>query len=72
MNTLAQIESAIWLLNVDELHELEQKVREVQRAKDKSNTGSTLDLPPLKIGPMVRPLSPDDDLLSEMLDDTRF
>jgi len=30
---------------------------------------SVLEFPPLKIGKMLRPLSPDDDLLGEMLDD---
>ena len=30
---------------------------------------SVLEFPPLKIGKMLRPLSPDDDLLGEMLED---
>jgi hypothetical protein len=33
---------------------------------------SVQDMPPLQIGRMIRPLSPDDDLLGEMLDETRF
>ncbi|MBV8278585.1 MAG: hypothetical protein JO170_25460 [Verrucomicrobia bacterium] len=32
---------------------------------------SVLDFPPLKIGALIRPLSADDDLLDEMLDEAR-
>lgn len=34
--------------------------------------GSIFDLPPLKLGRTLHSLDADDDLLSEMLDDTRF
>lgn len=33
---------------------------------------SVFDLPPLDLGQVLHPLSEDDDLLSEMLDDARF
>jgi len=43
------------------------------RPKPKSRiTRSILDLPPLDLGEVLHPISEDAELLSEMLDDTRF
>jgi hypothetical protein len=42
-----------------------------QREEINRNKFSAFDLPPLHLGEMLQPLL-DDDLLSEMLDDTRF
>ena len=72
MSTLAEIEAAIPQLSPEELSELESAVRAVRRRKQKASGRSALDLAPLQLGKVLRPLGPDDDLLGEMLDDTRF
>lgn len=48
-------------------------VRIVLKSKPKPRaTHSVLDMPPLDLGELLHPTSEDGDLLSEMLDDTRF
>ncbi len=50
-------------------------VRIVLKARPKPKspiTRSILDLPPLDLGEVLHPISEDAELLSEMLDDTRF
>lgn len=72
MSPLQEIEAVVPKLSVQELADLEKFVR-IQRRKAELSTGqSVLELPPLNFGKMIRPLGPDDDLLGEMLDDTRF
>ena len=72
MSTLAEIENAIASLSPVELASLERSVRIVRKRKLKPRRESALDLPPLDLGDVLRPLTPDDDLLGEMLNDTRF
>ena len=72
MSTLAEIEAAIPALTADELAALERRVREMRRRNPRPEARSAFDLPPLDLGVQLRPLTPDDDLLGEMLDDTRF
>ncbi len=72
MSTLAEIESAIDKLSPKELVSLERSIRAVRQRRPKTPQVSALDLPPLNLGVMLRPLTADDDLLDEMLDDTRF
>lgn len=72
MSTLAEIEAVIPQLSPNELSELERAVRAARRRKQTAAGKSALDLPPLNLGEVLRPLDPADDLLGEMLDDTRF
>jgi hypothetical protein len=72
MSTLAEIEAVIPQLSAQELSDLERAVREARRRKQRPNGASALDLPPLQLGEVLRPLAPADDLLGEMLDDVRF
>jgi hypothetical protein len=71
MSTLAEIEAAIPLLNPRELSELERLVRSARRRQAGGARRSALDLPPLQLGKVLRPLSVEDDLLGEMLNDAR-
>ena len=70
MSTLAEIEMAIPHLAAAELSHLERLIRTLRNRKPKRQH-SALDLPPLKLGKVLKPLSNEDDLLEEMLDDTR-
>ncbi len=72
MSTLAEIEAVIPLLNPKELSELEHLVRSARRRQAGGVRRSALDLPPLRLGKVLRPLSAEDDLLAEMLHDARF
>ncbi len=72
MSTLAEIEAAIPLLSPKELSELERLVHSARRRQAGGVRRSPLDLPPLRLGEVLRPLSAEDDLLAEMLDDARF
>jgi hypothetical protein len=69
MNTLAEIENAVPKLGMEELDELERYVRTVRLRRTKPSRPSALDLPPLQLGQVLRPLGPEDDLLEEMLND---
>jgi hypothetical protein len=71
MSTLAEIENAVPQLGVEELGELERFVRSVRLVRTKQRKPSALDLPPLRLGTMLKPLSAEDDLLEEMLNDAR-
>lgn len=72
MSTLVEIENAIASLSVPELTALERSVRNARQRKLKPKRQSALDLPPLDLGEVLRPLTPEDDLLDEMLDDSRL
>jgi hypothetical protein len=72
MGTLAEIEAAIPQLSLEELAELGKAVREARRGRDQNRAVSAIDLSPLHLGRVLRPLSPQDDLLGEMLDDLRI
>lgn len=71
MSTLVEIENAIASLSVPELTALERSVRNARQRKLKPKRQSALDLP-LDLGEVLRPLTPEDDLLDEMLDDSRL
>ena len=68
MSTLSEIEAALPSLNAEELAALVQRVTlemcKVMRAPDHS----VLDIAPVSIGRVLRPFSPDDDFLGEMLE----
>lgn len=70
MSTLTEIETAIPHLEVKELSHLERLIRAI-RLRRTPLKRSALDLPPLRMGKMLKPLSAEDDLLEEMLNDTR-
>ena len=72
MSTIAEIEAVLPQLRDDELSELEHVVRAARRQRAQGTRVSALDLPPLRLGEVLHPLSAEDDLLGEMLDDTRF
>ena len=71
MSTLAEIKAAIPPLSPDELLELERMARSARKRRLGDVGRSAFDLPPLHLGKVLRPLSAEDDLLGEMLDDTR-
>ena len=62
---------AVPQLGLGELMTLEQLVRAWKVKRSASVQRSALDLPPLKLGKVLKPLSVEDDLLEEMLDDSR-
>jgi hypothetical protein len=70
MSTLAEIEMAVPHLAADELSYLERLVHSL-RVRKANQQRSALDLPPLKLGKVLKPLSTEDDLLEEMLHDSR-
>lgn len=70
MSTLAEIEMAVPHLGADELSHLERLVHSLRIRKSKKQR-SAFDLAPLQLGKVLKPLSPEDDLLEEMLDDAR-
>ena len=72
MSTIAEIEAVLPRLRDEELSELEQVVRAARRQRIQGTRRSALDLPPLRLGEVLRPIGADDDLLGEMLDDARF
>ena len=72
MSTVAEIEAVLPQLRNDELSELEHAVRAARRQREHGTRQSALDLPPLMLGEVLRPVSAEDDLLGEMLDDARF
>ncbi|MBX7209147.1 MAG: hypothetical protein K1X78_12590 [Verrucomicrobiaceae bacterium] len=71
MSTLAEIEIAVPGLGLSELSHLEHLVRATRLRRERQSRRSALDLPPLQLGTVLQPLSPDDDLLEEMMDDAR-
>lgn len=72
MSTLAEIETAVPSLGLDELSDLERFVRTLRLKRSKDVKPSALDLPPLKLGRMLKPLGSEDDLMEEMLNDPRY
>jgi hypothetical protein len=68
MSTLAEIEAAVPKLNARELAELERFVQAERRKAATAARHSVLDIPPVEVGRILRPFSPDDDLLGEMLE----
>ncbi len=67
MSTLAEIELAVPHLAADELSYLERLVHSLRVRKAKQQR-SALDLRPLKLGKVLKPLSTEDDLLASRID----
>lgn len=71
MSTLTEIEMAIPHLDPAELSHLERMVHSLRLRKEQTKRPSAFDLSPLHLGKVLKPLTAEDDLLEEMLDDTR-
>jgi hypothetical protein len=70
MSTLAEIERAAEALPDDQKERLFQWLSE-RMPKRQQNSGSphsVLEISPVSLGRVIRPLGPDDDLLAEMLE----
>lgn len=70
MSTLTEIEMAVPQLDAAELSHLERLIHSLRVRKSKKQR-SAFDLPPLQLGKVLKPLSAEDDLLEEMLNDDR-
>lgn len=70
MSTLADIEMAVPHLAADELSHLERLIHSLRTRRSRKQR-SALDLPPLQLGKVLKPLGAEDDLLEEMLNDHR-
>ncbi len=68
MSTLAEIEQAVPQLTAAELAELERFVREAKRVKEAGTRPSVLDMKPLDLGTMLRPLGTREEWYDEMLE----
>ena len=68
MSTLSEIEAAIQQLTASELGELEQFIRRVKREKAAEPRRSVLDMQPLNLGEMLRPLGTREEWHDEMLE----
>ncbi len=69
MRTLAEVEAVLPQLSADELAELEQFVRKARLKKKQGRGRSALDLPPLDLGRMLKPLGTREEWYNEMLED---
>ncbi len=68
MSTLAEIEAALPQLTAGELAELEQFLRKAKREKAAEPGRSVLDMEPLNLGAMLRPLGTREEWYDEMLE----
>ena len=68
MNTLADVEAVVPQLSAKELAELEQFVRTARLQKTPASGRSALDLPPLDLGRMLKPLGTRAEWYDEMLE----
>lgn len=68
MSRLAEVEAVVPQFSLGELAELEQVVRKARMAKMKGSSGSALDLPPLDLGRVLKPLGTRDEWYDEMLE----
>ena len=68
ISTLAEIEAAIPQLTNGELAELEQFLRNAKREKAAEPGQSVLDMEPLNLGAMLRPLGTREEWYDEMLE----
>jgi len=68
MSTLAEVEAVVPQFSVTELTELEQFVRRTRLAKQPDRGRSALDLPPLDLGRMLKPLGTRGEWYDEMLE----
>jgi len=68
MKTLAEVEAAVPELSAKELTELERFVRNARLKKAQGGGPSALDLPPLDLGRMLKPLGARETWYDEMLE----
>jgi hypothetical protein len=70
MSTLTEIERAADALPLDQQEILLERLSERMRSRRKNGTliHSVLDIAPVSLGRLIRPLNMDDDLLDEMLE----
>ena len=66
MSTLAEIEEAVPRLSAEELAHLERFIREARREKQRSKPHGVLDLEPVHLGEMLRPLGDREEWYDEM------
>ena len=71
MSTLAEIEEALPKLTPDEISALRRNLEEIAPEQGKPRK-SLRDIPTVDVGTILRPLTSDDDILGEMLDEKRF
>jgi hypothetical protein len=71
MSTLTEIERAAANLPQAQQESLFEWLSERMRSQrlNSASPHSVMDIAPVSLGRMIRPLGPDDDLLGEMLDD---
>ncbi len=67
MSTLAEVEAVVPQFSAQELAELERFVRQARLTKAKSSGRSALDLPPLDLGRMLKPLGTREEWYDDML-----
>jgi hypothetical protein len=68
MSKLAEVEAVVPQFSATELAELEQFVRQTRLQKIGSGACSALDLPPLDLGRMLKPLGTREEWHDEMLE----
>jgi hypothetical protein len=73
MSTLTEIERAAEALSQDQQERLYEWLAERMRGRRRSSASpcSVMDISPVSLGRIIRPLSPDDDLMGEMLEKDR-
>jgi len=68
MSTLTEVEAVVPQFSAKELAELEQFVRHIRLKKTQGSGRSALDLPPLDLGRMLKPLGTRAEWYDEMLE----
>jgi hypothetical protein len=68
MSTLAEVEAAVATFSPEELAELERFVRATKQTKSAKARHSVMDLAPLNLGKMLRPLGTREEWYDEMLE----
>ena len=73
MLSLPEIEKAVDSLTTDQKRELHRYLEDVLRGRsvDPSRRHSVLDIPPVRLGAILRPFANGDDLLAEMLEERK-
>ena len=67
MSTLAEVEAVVRQFSTEELAELERFIRNARLTKAKGSGCSALDLPPLDLGRMLKPLGTREEWYDDML-----
>ena len=68
MSTLSEVEAVVPKFSARELAELERFVRQARLTKEKGSGRSALDLPPLDLGQMLKPLGAREEWYDTMLE----